>query len=88
MLAAVKVLILYTYHFRRIDPKSGALAAGGIPSAGCIRRQNSFPLWVNALIICHSDDRHRMHALDEQLCAQTFVGWSLTSKWESKNGGN
>jgi hypothetical protein len=78
MLAAVKVPVLYTHHFREIDSESGELIGAAsdqqaaeacklMRSAGQRIDYRSFP-----------SIGHRMHSLDPQLFAQTLVEWSAT----------
>jgi pimeloyl-ACP methyl ester carboxylesterase len=76
MLAAVKVPVLYTHHFRAIDSESGALVGAAsdqqaayacrvMHSAGQRVDYRSFPAMG-----------HRMHSMDPQLFAQTLVDWA------------
>jgi pimeloyl-ACP methyl ester carboxylesterase len=78
MLAVVKVPVLYTHHFRSIDPQSGvhlgaasdrqaAYACELVRSAGQRIDYRSFPTMG-----------HYMHAQDPQLFAQTLVEWAGT----------
>ena len=78
MLASVKVPVLYTHHFRNIDPQSGAhLGAASdrqaayvcelIRSAGQRIDYRSFPTMG-----------HYMHVQNPQLFAHTLVEWSAT----------
>jgi pimeloyl-ACP methyl ester carboxylesterase len=78
MLAAVKVPVLYTHHFRAIDPESGALVGAAsdqqaeyacklMRSAGQRIDYQSFPTMG-----------HRMHSLDPQLFAKTLIEWAST----------
>jgi pimeloyl-ACP methyl ester carboxylesterase len=78
MLAAVKVPVLYTHHFRSIDPKSGvhlgaasdrqaAYACELVRSSGQRLDYRSFP-----------EMGHYMHAQDPQLFTQTLVEWVST----------
>jgi pimeloyl-ACP methyl ester carboxylesterase len=78
MLAAVKVPVLYTHHFRAIDAESGALVGAAsdqqaacacklMHSAGQRIEYRSFPAMG-----------HRMHTMDPQLFAQTLVEWAST----------
>ena len=78
MLAAVKCSVLYTHHFRAIDPQSGALigttsdqqaayVCNLMRSAGQRVDYRSFPTIG-----------HRMHSLDPQLFMQTLFEWAVT----------
>jgi pimeloyl-ACP methyl ester carboxylesterase len=78
MLAAVKVPVLYTHHFRSIEPPSGILNGAAsdqqaacacelMRSAGQRVDYRSFPTMG-----------HAMHQQDPQLFVQTFIEWSST----------
>ena len=78
MLAAVKVPVLYTHHFRSTDPHSGALIGAAsarqaayacelIRSAGQRVDYRSFPTMG-----------HYLHSQDPQLFVQTLVEWAPT----------
>ncbi len=78
MLAAVKVPVLYTHHFRGTDPQSGALLGAAsdrqaayacelIRSASQRVDYRSFPTMG-----------HYLHVQDPQLFVQTLVEWTLT----------
>jgi hypothetical protein len=78
MLAAVKVPVLYTHHFRNIDPQSGVhLGAASdrqaaytcelVRSAGQRIDYRSLPTMG-----------HYMHSQDPQLFTQTLVEWAST----------
>ena len=80
MLAAGKVPVLYTHHFRSTDPHSGALVGATsdrqaayacelIRSAGQRVDYRSFPTMG-----------HYLHVQDPQLFAQTLVEWASTLK--------
>jgi pimeloyl-ACP methyl ester carboxylesterase len=80
MLAAVKVPVLYTHHFRSTDPHSGALIGAAsdrqaayacelIRAAGQRVDYRSFPTMG-----------HYLHAQDPQLFVQTLVEWASTLK--------
>lgn len=78
MLAAVKVPVLFTHHFHRVDPETGhligALADGQadrvrqlVQGAGQPFTYRSFP-----------DMPHSMHGADPGLFTETVAGWAAT----------
>jgi pimeloyl-ACP methyl ester carboxylesterase len=78
MLAAVKVPVLYTHHFRSTDPQPGSLIGAAsdrqatyacelIRAAGQRVDYRSFPTMG-----------HYMHVQDPQLFTQTLVEWGST----------
>ena len=78
MLAAVRIPVLYTHHFRDIDPESGALigAASEQQAAYACKLMRSAGQRVD--YCSFPSIGHRMHSLAPQLFAQTLVEWSLT----------
>jgi pimeloyl-ACP methyl ester carboxylesterase len=78
MLAAVRVSVLHTHHFRAIDPESGALigAASDQQAAYACKLMRSAGQRVDYRSLPAMG--HRMHSLDPQLFAQTLVEWAST----------
>jgi pimeloyl-ACP methyl ester carboxylesterase len=76
MLAAVKVPILYTHHFRAIDSESGALigAASDQQAAYACKMMHSAGQRVDYRSF--PTIGHRMHSLDPQLFAQALIEWA------------
>jgi hypothetical protein len=78
MLAAVKVPMLYTHHFRRIDAESGALiwAASDQQAAYACKLVRAAGQRIEYRSF--NTVGHRMHSLDCQLFAHTLIEWAST----------
>jgi hypothetical protein len=78
MLAAVKVPVLYTHHFRSIEPPSGILngaASDQQASRACdLMRSASQQVDYRSLPAMG----HAMHQQDRQLFARTLLEWAST----------
>jgi hypothetical protein len=76
MLAAVKVPVLFTHHFRTIDEGSGALmgASSDLQAArvGQLVTDAGQPFEYVSL----PTTPHSLHGHDEQLYVDTLVGWA------------
>jgi hypothetical protein len=78
MLAAVKVSVLYTHHFRNIDPQSGMLigAASDQQAACACELMRSAAQRVDYRSF--PSIGHRRHSLYPQLFVQNLVEWTST----------
>ena len=78
MLAAVKVPVLYTHHFRSTEPELGALIGAASD------QQAAYACKLMRLAGQRVDYRsfptigHRMHSLEPQLFVQTLIDWAAT----------